>query len=64
MIQEDRYVLDLTNKILLKKAGQIQNPTKCGQSTVWATEYVNLFLSPNLEPWAEMETDADITDFI
>ncbi len=64
MIQEDGYLLDPTNKILLKKLKQDTTPAGCGKSIVWSTEYDNLFLSPDLQPWPDMTSDVDITDFI
>jgi len=64
LTQDNDYLIDRQNKILLKKKELIPTPKKCGKAIIWPTEYDNLFLSNQLEGWSEIQDDADITDFI
>ena len=64
MVQEEDYLLDSTHKILLKKLRQVQTPPECRNAIICSTKYSNLFLSPDLENWQDMETDMDIANFI
>ena len=64
MIQEGDYLVDNDNKILLKKLEPVPTPNHCGQNIILSTEYQNLFLTTTTEPWDDMTTDVDITEFV
>ena len=64
MVQEGDYLVDTSNKVLLKKLDPIPTPNHCGQSVILATEYPNLFITTTAEPWEDMTSDVDISEFI
>ena len=63
MTPEEDYLIDYTNKSLLKKLQQTQTPSECGKEVKWYTEKDNLFLSLELNAWQNMVTDVEIGDF-
>jgi hypothetical protein len=64
MLEEDGYLIDTANKIILKKLGSMPAPTGCPNTAIFTTEYHNLFLANPDNSWPPMSSDADITDFI
>ena len=39
-------------------------PPECGQATLWATKYENIFLTQDTGDWEEMGDDLDISKYI
>ena len=50
--------------MLLKKEWQISAPPGCGQATLWATKYEDIFLTQDTVDLDEMDNDLDISKYI
>ena len=64
MVEDNGYLVDSTNKVLLKKVGQMPSPRGCDNTIIYTTEYPDLFLVPTGHSWPKMERDVNLNDFI
>ena len=67
MTQENGYLRDKTNKIILKKGPKTPTPQQCPLHDIYATEYKDLYIAvPAIKNdlWPNLEDDADLVDFI
>ena len=63
MEKEDGYLIDRTNKVLLKKGDPVI-PEGCPSQLAYSTEYDDIFLTAPDGSFPVMSDDADITSFV
>ena len=67
MTQENGYLRDKTNKIILKKGPKTPTPQQCPLHDIYATEYKDLYIAIpaiNNDLWPKLEEDVDLVNFI
>ena len=63
MREENGYLVDEVHKILLRKGALIPSPRGCPATSIFATEYPNIYLS-DTQDWPSMGIDLDMAEYI
>ena len=67
MNHENGYLIDETHKILLNATQKVPSPRGCPVTTIFATEYSNLYLATKQNGWPTMSkfnSDLDIASYV